>query len=93
MALVLARHSALCAPRPRLSNSCSALSAGFPATRRVRFRGLTGMRARGVAACRYDVLGERLERSNLRPKRQHRIRMTCRPKSSLASRMGPNFQK
>eukprot|EP00959_Pyramimonas_sp_CCMP1952_P309217 6471154-Pyramimonas_sp.AAC.1 len=54
---------------------------------------LVGMRAQVVVTCRYDPLGNVLARSCLRPKWQKRIRMTCRSRSAIASRMGPCFQK
>eukprot|EP00959_Pyramimonas_sp_CCMP1952_P223866 4681081-Pyramimonas_sp.AAC.1 len=50
------------------------------------------MRAQVVATCRYDPLGKILELSYLRPKWQNRIRMTGKPRASIASRMGPCFQ-
>eukprot|EP00959_Pyramimonas_sp_CCMP1952_P327597 6858141-Pyramimonas_sp.AAC.1 len=51
------------------------------------------MRAQVVATCRYDPQGNVVERSHLRPKWENRIRTTCKSRSSLASRIGPCFQK
>eukprot|EP00959_Pyramimonas_sp_CCMP1952_P179304 3748644-Pyramimonas_sp.AAC.1 len=55
--------------------------------------GLVGMRTHVVATCRDDPLGSVLVRSYLRPKWQKHIRMTCKSRSSIASRMGSRFQK
>eukprot|EP00959_Pyramimonas_sp_CCMP1952_P450142 9425491-Pyramimonas_sp.AAC.1 len=94
IATALFRHSARRAPRPCQSHSRATRWAGFPpAAWHEHFDRFTGMRAHVVATCKYEPLGKRLERSNLRPKRQHLIRMTCRHKSSIASRVGPSFQK
>eukprot|EP00959_Pyramimonas_sp_CCMP1952_P135495 2835000-Pyramimonas_sp.AAC.1 len=93
LASALFRHSALWAPWPRRSNLCPARRAGPAAVGRARPRKLVGMRAWVVAACMRELLGGLLDRSNSRPKWQRRIRMTCKPKSSTETRMGPCVQK